>query len=72
MNYPLYREQQLAKLHYQVRVIDEDGNVVVKGRAADAEEAQGLVSRLERYIDKHLLEEYEKEETWTANISNSN
>lgn len=60
MNYPLYRDKKRSELHFRVWIVDEDGNTLVKGRAVDAEEAQGLVERLDRYVEKHLLEEYER------------
>lgn len=63
MNYPLYRIQKLAKLRYEVRVVDEDDNVLAKSRAINADEACEIVGNLERHVDRYLLDEYWKEQT---------
>ncbi len=62
MNYPLYRDAKLSQLHFEVRIVDEDDEVVVKGRAVDADDAQGLLVRLERYVEGYLQKEYNERE----------
>lgn len=62
MNYPLYRIQKLAKLRYEVRVVDEDDNVLAKSRGVNADEACQIVGNLERHVDNYILDGYWKEQ----------
>lgn len=71
MNFPLYRTQQLAKLRYEVRVLDEDDNVLVKSTAINADDACEIIGNLERHVDRYLAREYDKK-LLNEEISNDN